>query len=70
MKIAAIRPMKKVPLSALSRRSQSTESVLVTARSFTARRAPAWRVSSKARGITEAQIERHIQALGTNRGRR
>ncbi len=93
MKAATLRPMKTVPFSELPQRSQTTESVLVTARGkilgvfhplpdpdesiSIAERRKLYRKTSarlarqlRARGITEAQIERDIQALGKNRGRR
>jgi hypothetical protein len=82
--------MKSVPLSELSRRAQTTESVLVTARGKILgvfhplpdpdqtipleERRKLYRKTSaclarqlKARGITDAQIERDIQALRKNR---
>ncbi len=83
-------PMKTVPLSQLSQRAQTTESVLVTARGKILgvfhplpdpdqtipleERRKLYRKTSarlarqlKARGITDAQIERDIQALRKNR---
>jgi len=82
--------MKTVPLSQLSQRAQTTESVLVTARGKILgvfhplpdpdqtipleERRKLYRKTSarlarqlKARGITDAQIERDIQALRKNR---
>lgn len=93
MKSATLHPMKTVTLSELPQRSQTTESVLVTARGKIlgifhplpdpdqsipiAERRKLYRKTSarlarqlRARGITEAQIERDIQALGKNRSRR
>ena len=83
-------PLKTVPLSQLSQRAQTTESVLVTARGKILgvfhplpdpdqtipleERRKLYRKTSarlarqlKARGITDAQIERDIQALRKNR---
>jgi hypothetical protein len=93
MKTVSMSPMKSVPLSELSQRSQTTESVLVTARGKILgvfhplpdpdqtipleERRKLYRKTSarlarqlRARGMTEAQIERDIQALGKNRSRR
>ena len=90
MKTIAMSPMKTVPLSQLSQRAQTTESVLVTARGKILgvfhplpdpdqtipleERRKLYRKTSarlarqlKARGITDAQIERDIQALRKNR---
>jgi len=93
MKTATVQPMKKVPLSDLSRPSRSTESVLVTSRGkilgvfhplpgpdqsipIEERRKLFRKTSARLarqlrdRGITEAQIERDIRALGKNRSGR